>query len=819
MLSQGLAHSSSPVHEVYVAGSNAPGKISGEIASSHVVAAADTAAKPGTVPPGFEFLLEPQTTLVDVYYGGQFLLSTLATYSPGEITFDNPAEVVARVPNLLNRRRILEALSQSLAANEGLLCQAGQSSNCGKLPELVTGVIFDESRYRVDRFISPEELSVQQLSVPRFLPASDAGFSFLHGISAAFSGADDRDEDYSINGSTLVALGETRLRAFSNISRQDDLVFDLMALENDFEGRSRQIGLLQTNNQDSEFLPPLQIAGMRLASTLDTRNDLDFSEGTPLTVFLANRSRVELLRDGRLISTNIYPAGNQVLDTSLLPSGAYDVVIRILEGSTLIAEETRFYRKTNQIPPADQSVYFIEAGQLLDDSGDNTFPDSRDNWLLRGSYSTRLADSLGVQGGAAVTETDSLVETGVFYLGRDVNASLSLARTSQGDAGYYLATSARLGGLLFNGNYRKIDARDRGTLSFDDEFLLGEQASTQASLRLTYPLGSGRVDFEHRLNERDDERITTSTLSLNLPTLQFSRDAHLFTDFSVTEQEGQWQALLRVSLNFRTDHWQYRASQSRLQEESGDADDISQLSVNWNDRDRLTSSLDLGLNAQKENDADSVDANLRWESSYAQVRASVDQRTLNGDTQSGYSGVLTTTLIGDGEGLAMGGREINQSAVIVEMDSEKYDGHFDVLVDGAVRSYSKPGTVSVVNLRPFETYRVRVKDKGEQFLAYEQKEEEITLYPGNVKRLKWTVAKIDVVFGRIVTATGEPLANALIEGVEGLAVTDEFGLFQAELAQGVKRLEVKTRTRQCSVAVPEYQPQRQIGRLGTLICR
>lgn len=775
-------------------------------------------AESAAVPAGFEFLLEPQTTLVDVYYGGQYLLSTMATYSPGEIRFENPSEVVARLPNLLDRDRTLEGLSKLLAANEGLLCQANQRSNCGRLPALVTGVIFDETSYRVDLFVSSEELGVQGLSISRYLPQSDVGFSFMHGISAAYSDADSRQSDYSINGSTLFALGESRLRLFSNISKQDDLVFDLAAWENDFEGRSRQIGLLQTDNQNSEFLPPLQIAGIRVASTLDTRNDLDLSEGTPLTVFLANSSRVELLKDGRLVSTGVYAAGNQALDTSLLPSGAYDITIRILEGGAVVSEETRFYRKTSQIPPRDQSIYFVEVGQLMDDEADDTFPDSRDNWLLRGSYASRFSDSLGLQGAGAITDTDKLVEAGLFYLGRYLNASSSLARTSRGDSAYFLSANARLGSLFLNGNYRKLDIDGHTPQASDDEFLLGEQASTQASLRLTHPLGSGRINFEHRLNERDDARIATNTLSIDLPAMKFSNQSHLLTDFSFSEQEGIWQALLRVSVNFRSNHWQYRASQSHLQQKDNQADDISQLSINWNDRQILASNLDMGLNTRRQDGGDATDLDVNWESSHAQIRASVDRQTLGEETETGYSGVLTTTIIGDVEGLTMGGREINQSAVIIEMDSEKYDGHFDVIVDDSVRSYARPGNISVVNLNPFETYRIRVKDKGKQLLAYEEREEEVTLYPGNVKRLKWAVARIDVVFGRIVTESGEPLANALVEGVEGLAVTDEYGLFQAELAQGVRQLDIKTRTQQCRVELPDYKPQRQIGRLGTLVC-
>ncbi|MCB1646794.1 MAG: hypothetical protein KDI36_15150, partial [Pseudomonadales bacterium] len=62
---------------------------------------AEAASEP-FIPPGFEDLLEPQTTQVDVYYGDQYLLSTLATFSPGEFTFMMPDEVVQRIPDLLD---------------------------------------------------------------------------------------------------------------------------------------------------------------------------------------------------------------------------------------------------------------------------------------------------------------------------------------------------------------------------------------------------------------------------------------------------------------------------------------------------------------------------------------------------------------------------------------------------------------------------------------------------------------------------------------------------------------------------------------------
>jgi hypothetical protein len=55
--------------------------------------------------------------------------------------------------------------------------------------------------------------------------------------------------------------------------------------------------------------------------------------------------------------------------------------------------------------------------------------------------------------------------------------------------------------------------------------------------------------------------------------------------------------------------------------------------------------------------------------------------------------------------------------------------------------------------------------------------------------------------------------------VQGLALTDEFGLFQAELEQGTDELHVKTRTGSCDIAVPDYQATQGVASVGVLLCQ
>ena len=85
------------------------------------------------VPPGFERLLEPQTTQVDVYYGGRFLEAAIATFTPDEIRFAEPASIVRKIPDLLDTGVLTSRLAGGLSTNSGLVCLKRNQTACGVL--------------------------------------------------------------------------------------------------------------------------------------------------------------------------------------------------------------------------------------------------------------------------------------------------------------------------------------------------------------------------------------------------------------------------------------------------------------------------------------------------------------------------------------------------------------------------------------------------------------------------------------------------------------------------------------------------------------
>ncbi|MEX2489799.1 MAG: hypothetical protein WD356_09785, partial [Pseudomonadales bacterium] len=220
------------------------------------------------VPPGFEELMEPQTTEVDIYFGDRYLLSTLVTYTPNEITFENPDEIVDHIPDVIDPDTLHDALEEPLPTNSELVCLKQNQTNCGKIEPETLEVIFDESRFRADLFLAPRLLAVRSAGGSKFLPPSDAGLSLLNLISATVNGREGERENYNIRNSTTLSLNETQLLAISNVTRQEDLTFDTFALQREFNGRQYQAGLFRSNAGNLVFLRETEFAGVRMSSSL-----------------------------------------------------------------------------------------------------------------------------------------------------------------------------------------------------------------------------------------------------------------------------------------------------------------------------------------------------------------------------------------------------------------------------------------------------------------------------------------------------------------------------------------------------------------------
>lgn len=772
------------------------------------------------IPPGFEAFFQEQTTQVDVYYGGLYVTSLLATYSPNTLEFLNPEELVMEIPGIADIEGVTQALSGPVPNNANIRCIGPQQANCGSIDPEVAGVIFNSGNYRADVFVNPDYLALQTQQVNRYLGASSAGFSAFQTLNYTFSGADDQNElNQNLTTRLLISKAENSLQISANYNNNDDWSMDEFIGRRDWQGVRYQAGIIRNYGTAFQFGRQFDTLGFSANTSLDTREDLRFSTGSALEVFLPLQSVVSLYVDGRLVTTQTVDPGNQQLNTTSLPGGSYDVEIRIRD-ATGERTETRFYTKSSRLPPEDTNLYNFALGYLRDSTSDNIFA-TENNLVWRAGYRARLTETSAWRVGIAGTSDDLLNQIGWFGTSSWYELNAEVAAATDQRYGGSFDIRVPVFGTTFYSNYRRIWNKDGYDLS-QGAYLLGP-TSTQMSAGISLPLWEGSLSLSARKNERVDQTIETYSLDYRMPAWRWG-PASLSPRLSLTNADGSLSAVLSLDFRQNADDWQFSANLRQEQFSDSDLDNPSQTSAqaraDWNSGDRWVNNLQANFGVDTNSNQDSLSASADFRSGFG--RARLDSQYIQGqdsDNRLNYSGSYTTSLIYVDQGVAFGGRDQNSSAIVIDLTgSVAEDVYFDVMVDGNAKGTAIPGRRTVIAVSPYQNYDVRLEAKGSGFVSFQNDTKQATVYPGNAVALSWEITQIDVVFGRILDAEGNPVRQALIHGVEGLAVTDDYGNFQAEMSPQTSELQVETVTSTCDLVVPAYTTRSGIGLLGDFSC-
>ena len=466
-----------------------------------------------TPPPGFADLESPQQTVVDIFYLGRSLGSATATFAPGWLSFERPAEVVGLLPPLKDRPAAIDALSGPLETNVARVCGPYRQPGCGQLDPAMAGIIFDPGRFRVDLFVNPAQLADK--AGVKYLPEPPAELSTVHSVAGAFAGSDSNDPAFNLRLLSLLSYGSSRLRSETSVSSKDGLLLDSLSGELDRPGRRYTGGLFRT--------APLQIVGERrlyglgFATSTDMRLDLERAYGNELALFLPRQAQVEILRDGRLLDSRVYEAGNQTLETRNLPEGAYEVTIRIREISGVVREERRFFAKSVEVPPADAPRYVLEVGALGEEDG-GPLPELSDILVVHAGTAHRVTDSLALGLDMLASTEQSGLEASGFYLTPLARLRAGALIATDGDYGISLAADGALASLSYNVVIRQVwsgDERLRKEKSdgFARDFLpregidFVERTATQLNFSSYYSFDAGpRLGFRAlwQRNKRDE---------------------------------------------------------------------------------------------------------------------------------------------------------------------------------------------------------------------------------------------------------------------------------------------------------------------------
>ena len=779
----------------------------------------------GSIPEGFEALTNMQTTLADFYFGDRLVDSAEVSYNHEYVEITNPVELIRKIPGVLEPEIVAQALSGQISPNIAQICLTGRDTSCGRLSPDIAGVIFNADEFRADIFIDPEYLETRLQAHSKFLPESSSDLGIIQGLTATTSGVTGTQSDsnnYTLYGNTLLGWKENHIVSEWDVSKNNDFSFETLYAERDTQGMLYGAGYLSSSAiMTPEFSTNQRLLGVRMGTSSNSRTDSGNVSATPVQFFASGRNRVEVVRDDRLIYSTTVDAGNQELDTSSFPNGAYEITVRVYDGSVLVQEFTRFFVKTMRIPPADELLWYIEGGEIVRRDREKTIPDSADEWLVRGAIGTRLAERASLTMIGTTTSEERTFEAETYFQGHNWDVSVTGMIGNNDAKGAAVDSYVSLGDVtgnyyfrrLWNNNYDAANALQLLSSSYETH-----------SLSVTSPFMKGYLSYSLNHNvDQDNESTTTNTVTWNKNVWRASSYI-LNLQFNYSQSNDNKLGLATLTLRNRGRNWSANVrGQGRWEQDdssSGRRSGGGAVDARWYHDDMQNGAAEIGV-AYEDLTADQVlSGDIKYDSSLFGAEFNADHIISgNRDNFTNYNGRASTTLAFNTDSAGIGGSNIAKSAALVSIEGSE-QSTFDVMVNNSPSGFVRGGGTTVMPLSPFATYQVGIRPRGDGLHSYDATTREITLYPGNVETLSFSTSREEVVIGKLVDNDGNALMGQTISADADTVVTDEFGLFQIRIAEGTTTLEVAVdNDSPCTMELPaNYSKRAGIGVVGSVGC-
>jgi outer membrane usher protein FimD/PapC len=744
-------------------------------------------------PSGFEQLEAPKKSIVSLYYGGGFLGNFSIHMTPSSIKFDNPQEIIKAIPAINKPDDIARILQQDMPVHAGLQCTAKKTIDCGKLSPEIAGVIFNENTLTGELFINAHYLSITDNDAQRYLPLPEKKLSSVAMFNGAVSGVDGQN-NFTLANDSIVSFGENKLNASSSVSN-NGLRFDTMEMSRERDGWETGGGLFRSRSM--QLAGDVDMAGVSVATSMHTVLDKDKNVGNDVLIFLPRRSFVSIYREGRLYSSRAYEAGNQLIDTSELPEGAYNITLRIQEADGSTREEQRFFAKNEDIPPPGHPVYYAQGGVVRKPAeDDSTLPQITDKPIMRVGTVRRMNDAMGWSLGATGIQDRAAAESGIFWLKESTQLHLNALTSTAGDMGVnanYLYIRERMSAALdlrrmWSGNLPDVDYQ---TIFTD---LKQISATTSWSMRPDVTIGT-RASYSQ-------QKYSPSSLTIGPyaqwriwqrgeSTLEFN------ADFARINGENQGDVLLRFTHRMGD----YGVTGTAGQGYGANGGAIGSVR-GYYEKNQPSDYLNIGAGASTDRNSNTVSTDADYRNDFGQVRGSMQQNFGRDGNNFGYGGNFAVGAAQLADSIHIGGSQNDRSAVIVKTSGDAKT-RMKIFVNGSPVSHVDVGKEQVIYLSPYHIYNIRIAPENAGLFNYDVNDRKVTLYEGNVSQQEWFVNNFYVLVGKVVKPDGTPLQNAMLQESRAQVTTNDKGKLQAELSMTDVIHFIGANNQSCEVKLPD----------------
>ncbi len=764
-----------------------------------------------SVPAGFESLAGPQTLTVDLIFNASNVGPVSVTGNSEEFVFDDPDFVVALLPDLEDPDAVGALLQLPLPSNVHLICfRDNDPPGCGVVDATPVAAIFNEDLLLVELFLAPELQSVQARNRVRYLPPPDDRTTTILSLNAVASDYEGRDSAIDISVGALAGFGsgslEVEMDYSSRTERQRLREFRLTQHFTDTELNAGSYPL-----HPGGALTSFDILGVSYQSSLKTRVDLEQAFSSELVVYLPRRAVVQLVINDRVYSGISYAAGNQVLDTSSLPEGTYQLDIQIVDPITGTRTEQRLFTKSTVIPPRDQSLFRFTAGAPLQFSEERIFPEIQNDYVFNATTSRRIDDRSAYSLGLLQFGEDSFAQASYINLSQQLSfkadASVGSHNTralSASAAWFNEDLSINLGaewyetdnvvpdddevlsqfypsdfeqfGVSINRSFKKHSVGARTTLRREDG-VNNDNATNQYAVFYRRPIfrRKGMSGFFDATFQDDsiDRRLVLQTRVFfeRLPftgslRAEASNDDRVGTEFLVGA-DGRWQSSQDKPIRFESG---FHAERSGEKFSAGVSAGVTHP---WYRADLSTDLVDNG----------------------------------NGSPITDTVATFAAHLGVDRQGAALGSDEFLQSGFIVDIQGEPDGALFDIVVNSVKVSTGRIGVRQFVGLQPYDTYRLQLVPHSVLSNGLGNEEFEFTLYPGHIHRVQLEAVREILLVATLVDTSGQLITDAIINRGPNPLLIGEDGFLQAELAPGESVTVKSASTGLCQFVVPDSEEE------------
>ncbi len=746
-------------------------------------------------PGGFAELEAPRTGFINLSYGGEMLGSFPARYTPTSVMFDAPDAVLDAIPNLSDREGLRRVLTLPMPTNASKICRRNFGEECPRLSPADAAIIFDAQNLSAELFLNPKLLSTVDTSAPRYLPLPKRTPSSVYGFSGAIAGTTKNSPNYTLDNQATFAYGEHRLDTQTTLS---DRGLRLDTADAGVERNGWEAGGGLFRSRAMQLIPDHDMAGVEAGTSVRTRLDAHKIEGNEIVIYLPRRAIVSIYREGRLITSRSYEAGNQTIDTSELPEGAYNITLHIQEQDGTTRDEQRFFAKSPDLPPPGEPTYYAQAGVLRHSAADDTavIPKVSDSPLLRAGAIARVDSDLGLTGDSIFANDRAAAELGSFLIHGGLQLRTTGLLSTKGDSGAQMSALYNNDRWSLNADARELNAQTPKLWDDDTLFLPLQQAVAALNYNVTPDLTVGaRASTSKTLGIRQDN------YGPNLNWYLWREGESMLSveaDTGITNDRATADALLHFTMRFGKEG----ISGSGGYENGSGA--VANTRI-WRDARDNASEQIIGATLQHDKNTDSISADGDWRNSAGRLQGLVQQATGKGGSTTSYNGDFTTNMAQIEDDLYLGGDQSDMSAVVVELSGDN-DMPMTVMVGSRAYGDVHAGQARTIYLAPYQRYDISLKPAAAGLVTYANQRRDVTLYPGNVVRLHWEVNQFYVVIAQLVDATGAPLKDASLQEDNGHTVTNENGRLQIQLTQPGRLTFITPELSACEAVLPQIKP-------------